>query len=243
MSYILLWLGPQGVEIYDSWNLSEADQQDTKKVWDAFSAYFEPKSNFRLSRYQLRNIKQEEKEPVDSFVRRLKTHSQKCKFPPEYVDDHLIDQFIVGVAHDSVRKTILDKDPSKVMLDDCIQYARTHEATDRQFHCFQGQDQHMVAGIRKLLSDSIHDSKLSLNLLCQDRDHAFSVVDQLTNATSVQRKNRNVIIVTKLDTGRMHVFRNNAQRTKAPNKNPLADRNRQFMNYTEKNLVTLNSTS
>ena len=80
---------------------------------------------------------------------RLKIHSQKCKFPPEYVDDHLIDQFIVGVAHDSVRKTILDKAPSKVTLDDCIQYARTHEATDRQFHCFQGQDQHMVAGIRK----------------------------------------------------------------------------------------------
>ena len=53
VSYILLWLGPQGVEIYDSWNLSETDQQDTKEVWDAFSAYFEPKSNFRLSRYQL----------------------------------------------------------------------------------------------------------------------------------------------------------------------------------------------
>ena len=149
VSYILLWLGPQGVEIYDSWNLSEADQQDTKKVWDAFSAYFEPKSNFRLSRYQVRNIKQEEKEAVDNFVRRLKTHSQKCKFPPEYVDNHLIDQFIVGVAHDSVRKTILDKDPSKVTLDDCIQYACMHEATDRQFHCFQGQDQHMVACIWK----------------------------------------------------------------------------------------------
>ena len=26
VSYILIWLGPQGVEIYDSWNLSEADQ-------------------------------------------------------------------------------------------------------------------------------------------------------------------------------------------------------------------------
>ena len=104
VNYILLWLGPQGVEIYDSWNLSETDQQDTKKVWDVFSAYFEPKSSFRLSRYQLQNIKQEEKEPVDSFVRRMKTHSQKCKFPPKYVDDHHIDQFIVGVAHNSVRK-------------------------------------------------------------------------------------------------------------------------------------------
>ena len=84
--------------------LSEADQQDTKKVWGCILRILWPKSNFRLSRYQLRNIKQERKETVDSFVRRLKTHSQKCKFPPEYVDDHLIDQFIVGVAHDSVRR-------------------------------------------------------------------------------------------------------------------------------------------
>ena len=65
----------------------------------------------------------------------------------------------------------------------------------------------MVAGIRKTSKRQHPDSKLSLNLPCQDRDHAFSVVDQLTNATSVQRKNRSVIIVTKLDTGRTHVFR------------------------------------
>ena len=147
VSYILLWLGPQGVEIYDSWSLPNDDQNIPTKVWEAFSAYFEPKSNYRLSRYQLRNIRQEDNEPVDSFVRRLKTHSQKCKFPPEHIDDQLIDQFIVGVTHDNVRKKILDQDPSKLTLDNCIQFARTYEATDKQLHCFQ--DQHAVDSIRR----------------------------------------------------------------------------------------------
>ena len=103
VSYILLWLGPQGVEIFHSWTLSESDQPDTNKVWGAFSAYFEPKSNFRLSRYQLRNIRQEEKEPVDTFVRKLKTHAQKCKFPPEYVNNHLIFLQTAISTHTSTR--------------------------------------------------------------------------------------------------------------------------------------------
>ena len=169
---------------------------------------------------------------MDSFVRRLKTHSQKCKFPPEYVNDHLINQFI-GVVHDSVRKTILDKDPSKVTLDDCIQYACTHEATDRQLHFFQGQDQHMVPGIHKTnkRQHPRQQTKMGPCIFCGGLAH--------------KQDNINAIIVTKLDTGKMHVFRNNAQRIKAPSKNPLADtnRNRKFMNYTEKNLVmTPNST-
>ena len=78
VNYILLWLGPQGLEIYDSWtNLSDQQLQDQTHVWQAFQDYFEPKTNFRLARYQLRDIRQKPGEPIDSFVTRLKTHSKK----------------------------------------------------------------------------------------------------------------------------------------------------------------------
>ena len=36
VNYILLWMGPQGVEIFDNWTLSEADKANPIKVWDAF---------------------------------------------------------------------------------------------------------------------------------------------------------------------------------------------------------------
>ena len=65
------------------------------------------------------------------------------------------------------------------------------------FIAFKAKINTWLPVFEKLLSDSIHDSKLSLNLPCQDQDYAFSVVDQLTNATSVQRKNRNVIILSQ----------------------------------------------
>ena len=57
--YILLWLGPQGLEIYDSWtHLSDQQLEDPTHVWQAFQDYFEPKTNFRLARYQLCDIRQ-----------------------------------------------------------------------------------------------------------------------------------------------------------------------------------------
>ena len=147
VNIILLWLGPQGLEIYDSWTMSDADRKDPEKIWDRFSEYFEPKTNYRLCRYQLRNIKQDEKEPVDSFVRRLKTHAKKCSYTAEQLEDHLIDQFIVGITHGQVRKKILDQDPSKLTLDTCINFARTYETTDKQLLHFS--EPQVVASIKQ----------------------------------------------------------------------------------------------
>ena len=98
-------------------------------MWTAFSIYFEPKTNYRLARYQLRDIKQNSNEPVDSYISRLRTQAKKCNYQPDALEDMLIDQFIVGVAHDSVHKHILDEKPDELTLDMCLQFVRTHEAT------------------------------------------------------------------------------------------------------------------
>ena len=110
VNYILLWLGPQGVEIFDSWTHVTPEQlNDPEQVWTAFSNYFEPKTNYRLARYQLRDIKRNSNEPVDSYISHLRTQAKKCSYQPDALEDMLIDQFIVSVAHDSLRKHILDK--------------------------------------------------------------------------------------------------------------------------------------
>ena len=140
VNYILLWLGPQGVEIYDSWtHLSSQQLQDPTHLWQAFQDYFEPKTNFRLARYQLRDIRQKSGEPIDSFVTRLKTHSKKCRYPESVKDDMIIEQVIVGVAHSQVRKQILDHDPDKLTLDKCLDFARTFESTSSQLQHLQPQ--------------------------------------------------------------------------------------------------------
>ena len=113
VNYILLWMGPQAVEVFDNWSHLTDDQKEVpENVWDAFSQYFEPKSNFRLARFQLRDLKQDNKESVDSFVNRLKVQAKKCNFKDASLfEDNLIDQFIKGISHVSVQKKLLDQDP------------------------------------------------------------------------------------------------------------------------------------
>ena len=43
--------------------------------------YVKPKSNFRIARYKLRECKQTDSEPVDVFVKRLRTILAECKYP------------------------------------------------------------------------------------------------------------------------------------------------------------------
>ena len=61
IKYLLLWAGEEGQEVSDSWGLSDADKKKIDVYWTKFEKYVNPKNNFRLARYQLRNLKQEKK--------------------------------------------------------------------------------------------------------------------------------------------------------------------------------------
>ena len=138
VSYILLWLGPEAVEIFDNMKFDdETQKQDPTEVWNAFLNYFEPKSNYRLARFQLREITQAPSESIDSFVTRLKVQAQRCNFGnTEQMEDHLVDQIIMGVAHDDIRRKLLNQNPSKLTLDSVLEFSRTYEATSSQMHSF-----------------------------------------------------------------------------------------------------------
>ena len=136
VNYILLWLGPQGVEIFDSWNLTAEQASNPVTVWKKFSDYFEPKTNFRLARYQLRDIRQQSNESSDGFLTRLRTQAKKCNYGADFVKEVLIDQFIVGTLHAQVRKQILDHKQDTLTLEDCVNYGRTYEATKSQAQHF-----------------------------------------------------------------------------------------------------------
>ena len=134
VSYILLWLGPQGVEVFDNFTPAEIpDRNKPSDVWDAFETYFEPKTNFRLARFQLRDMRQNPGEPIDSFVTRLRILGQKCNFKDTTeLDDQLIDQVIKGSNNIAVRKKLLEHDAKTLTLPKCIDVARTSEATHAQ---------------------------------------------------------------------------------------------------------------
>lgn len=132
LNYIILWMGQKAVEIFDWTHLTEAQKKSPAAVWEAFTSYFEPKSNFRLARFQLREIMQRPDEPIDSYITRLRVQAQRCNFEGATFDDNLIDQVIKGTAHIAVRKKLIDQDPKTLTLDKATDLARTCEATQSQ---------------------------------------------------------------------------------------------------------------
>ena len=79
------------------------DQNNLPAVWDSFQTYFEPKSNFRLARFQLRDMRQETNESIDDFITPLRVQSQKCHFGDlACTDDAILDHIIKGLAHSQV---------------------------------------------------------------------------------------------------------------------------------------------
>ena len=135
VNYILLWMGPKGVEIFDNWKITEEEKDNPTTEWASFSNYFEPKSNYRLARFQLRDMRQNTNEKIDSFLTRLNGVASKCNFgSANLLDDNLVDQLIKGVASDGVRKKFLDMNPDELTLDRAMNIARTAEATSQHIN-------------------------------------------------------------------------------------------------------------
>ena len=131
--YILLWLGDEGDEIFQSftWSNTETDSNDPEKVFEKFETYFIPVTTHRLFRYQLMNMKQGS-QPVDAFVTDMKTVAMKCKFrDTEETEDRMLDQLIWGCTLQEAQKLLIGKD-SKLKLDEAVNLIRTHEATRQQ---------------------------------------------------------------------------------------------------------------
>ena len=76
-----------------------------------------PKSNFRIARY---NCRQEEGEPIDSFVKRLRAILAECQYNEDEKNTHLlIDALIFGVRLEKVQATLLQKEEN-LTIDDAV---------------------------------------------------------------------------------------------------------------------------
>ena len=70
VSYVLLWMGEKGRDIYRTLVLTEEQRND---ICEAFERHVQPKSNPVFSRYKFHNEKQGER-TTEAFITRLKTY-------------------------------------------------------------------------------------------------------------------------------------------------------------------------
>ena len=54
----LIWCGPDGEDIYDSFELEEHEMYNTDHIMDQFELYCEPICNFHAARYKFQQVSQ-----------------------------------------------------------------------------------------------------------------------------------------------------------------------------------------
>ena len=85
VSYILLWSGEKGLDIYNSWTFTkEEERKKPAIIFELFENQLEPKTSHRIHRYTLQGIRQEQSEPLDDFISRLKKPSSKMSISRQH---------------------------------------------------------------------------------------------------------------------------------------------------------------
>ena len=149
-SFILLWIGRQGLDCFNSWTWdNEDDKEKPSKIWERFEKHVAPKVNHRLARYQLQQFQQKADESIDDFLSRCRNQATKCKFrDTTESEERLIEQIIIGTKHKKIQERLLSKGDS-LTLDEAIDVCRTYEATLvqlDQLHAEKGKHIHAVRG-------------------------------------------------------------------------------------------------
>ena len=123
MKYLLMWSGEEGIAVASNWDLSDIESNTLSGYWDRFGKYVVPKGNFRIARFKLRSMKQDNGESVDVYMKTVRILARECKYTD--TNEHMLDTLIFG--------TNLEHVQSKLSQDEVIDIPRTEEATKQQF--------------------------------------------------------------------------------------------------------------
>ena len=129
-SYLLLWAGDYGLDLFNTWNLTTDQKKDISEYWKRFEEHVKPQANKILNRYYLRNLKQNGR-PLDAFLTEARLLIQNCGYPDEMQDEIMRDTLVFGTDHEAVRKKCITKG-NDLTYEKARDIARTEEATQAQ---------------------------------------------------------------------------------------------------------------
>ena len=114
------------------------DTDHYKALHEALTTHFEPKKNTSYAAFQFRSLKQEEGEPIDSFVIRLRDYANRCDYG-DLLDRMIRDQIIFSCSSGKMRRKALAED---LDLKQLIAAARAEESARSQASDIEKDSQH-----------------------------------------------------------------------------------------------------
>ena len=121
VKYLLLWSGEE-VTFLALEDLTDNESNTLSVYWDRFGKYVAQKSNFRIARFKLRSMKQDNGESVDAYMKTVRIFARECKYTD--TNEHMLDTLIFGTNSEYVQSKLIQTDET-LSLDKAIDIART----------------------------------------------------------------------------------------------------------------------
>ena len=112
--YFLLYLGQGGRDIYNTWTITEAEQDKIQVLFDKYEAYCNPKQNVTVIRYKFNPRNQGCNETTDQYVTELKRLAKDCSYGG-LKDKMIRDRIVCGTNNSHVKVSLRRKiDPNNL---------------------------------------------------------------------------------------------------------------------------------
>ena len=128
-AYVLIWVGSEGREIYNSWTITAEQGQDYGFLFEQFRKHTAPQTNTVFSRYIFHTRKQKDDELFCAFATDLRLLVKDCKY--DKPDEMVRDRIVAGIRSDEIRGKLLTEG-DELKMDKAIQIATTYEITQAQ---------------------------------------------------------------------------------------------------------------
>ena len=128
--YVLLWSGDYGLDLFNTWTLTEEEQTDLKEYWTRFEDHVKPQANHILNRYYLRGLKQNNR-PLATFLTEARLLIQSSGYPPNLHDELMRDTLVFGTDSEEVRRKCIARG-NDLTFAKAKEITRTDEATQMQ---------------------------------------------------------------------------------------------------------------
>lgn len=145
--YLLYWSGERGIELFNSWDLSDGDAKVLKSYWEGFENAVKPHSNELMSAWELHNFKQGDKS-IEEFISKLRVLIKEANHPPDLHERFLRDYFVFGLNSSRVRKECL-KEGNKLTFTRAKDLAKAEESAENQLKIMNQGDVHAIHKQRK----------------------------------------------------------------------------------------------
>lgn len=139
-------IGDEALQLFNTFQLSEAEKTSFDKVITAFETYCNPRKSTVFNRYKFFIRYQEEQESFDHFQTELKRLAQICEFDTQ-TNSLIRDKIIIGIRDSVLQERLLRE--TNLTLEKSIEICRAYEISKQQVKTLQQNSEMNVNAIKK----------------------------------------------------------------------------------------------